>query len=224
MRGLSSCPAPPVQDVHARHRPEHVISPRHVMMSRQPHRRSACRVPTMSRSLLTLNGIHPRQSLPPKVCTRAPLIRSETLFSVRGGKLGNRRHGAPYAALNCGARRVRRQNLRQPCHHSQFHAALPCNPQKCSLLPLCREHSLQHIETIGKVGRQQEPSPCNFGKLPCKSPIAGKIRPRDHFASDCILRHAVGLYTAPRDTDRKNLATRANDRFGGRPAPVAQEK
>src|ERR671937_186239 len=105
---------------------------------------------------------------------------------------------------------------RQPCHHSQFRAAPPCNtknapcsfpalPKRCSLLLPCitqkmlpapslhypkdapcslaREDSFEDVETLRKLGSNRIGSPCNFSKSPCKSQIAGKIRPRDRFAS-----------------------------------------
>src|SRR2546430_1983139 len=37
-------------------------------------------------------------------------------------------------AMEAGAASRLNWNLRQPCYHSQFHPAPPCNSEKCSLL------------------------------------------------------------------------------------------
>ena len=52
-------------------------------------------------------------------------------------------------------------DLRLPCDDPQFHAALPCNTKKCSLL-LCRDTPSQRIDIIYKFERRGIGSPCNL--------------------------------------------------------------
>jgi hypothetical protein len=63
-----------------------------------------------------------------------------------------------------------------PCSFPAFPKNAPCY--------LGREDSFEDVETLRKLGSNRIGSPCNFSKSPCKSQIAGRIRPRDRFASE----------------------------------------
>ena len=51
---------------------------------------------------------------------------------------------APEPTAAAGTGRLPRADLRLPCHDPQFHAALPCNTKKCSLLSWSAYHLTRH--------------------------------------------------------------------------------
>jgi hypothetical protein len=68
-----------------------------------------------------------------------------------------------------------KRNLRQPCHHSRFHAAPPCKYQKMSLLPCVGRTPFQRLETITRFDRQRIGSSCNFENLPANRKFSGVL-------------------------------------------------
>src|SRR5437879_4012656 len=85
----------------------------------------------------------------------------------------------------------------QPFAILQFCATFPAIPKIFPATPKSPPCSfgsrefIQRIEIIRNFTENKSGSPCNLRKSRCKLQIAGRPAPRDSFASDCILSHAV---------------------------------
>jgi hypothetical protein len=64
--------------------------------------------------------------------------------------------------------------LRQPCHHSQFHPALPCNTKKCSLLPSVGRAPSKLLKPLRKLTGNGSALPAISENLPANRKLQGE--------------------------------------------------
>jgi hypothetical protein len=82
-----------------------------------------------------------------------------------------------------------KRNLCQPCHHSRFHAALPCNTQRMLPAPQIVENNLQPLKIIRNMAGMGSALPAILENHPANRKLQGKPALGDRFDSDCVLHH-----------------------------------